>query len=491
MRLSLCCVALCLVACIHAFECPASDPPTFMTDAIEYVCPPGTDGGYPLEWLGADNAESVPVSYQNNQDLTMALGLVPSAGQRLSVYFGEVQSTDPTLLAQASAIYMWTWALLGGIVLWILAILYIVCKPGCCLVDMEDWYKEKMEQHAKHETAITMLRSWGLEGMLQETDTAEGIMEECVRRVQDREHISHGQAQRLLAQVTSFFGHSEAQNMTRTEYDYIMGEKGLTSDLITERIWSIIESSPTVSDLVRTVAPLLKGNDTELMDAYFVLFDANSDGHLTEGEIMSIFAQIRSTSCRVDSSLSEDDAASQIAMDEAKLRRFIENADTVENENGETLISVDEFRAGFTRVIKMKVAGWKKAKTTIKAAPDFFEGCCTCCDLSGKQCIDVRYLDGRTRDRLKEDEVQKGVLRTGKQEYVLVKKQKTGSGGFVSIVFAIIYLIMGGAVAMLVVRTPTPTLPSHITDNFAMDSLLQRQVSNPTLGSLTGFTPTL
>ncbi|GIQ90382.1 hypothetical protein KIPB_013156, partial [Kipferlia bialata] len=89
------------------FVCPASDPPLFMTDTGEYVCPPGTEAGYPLGWLEATNDEVYPESFMHSQDLVVVRGLIPSPRQRLSVYFDEIQCDqyDYDLEDQASFVY--------------------------------------------------------------------------------------------------------------------------------------------------------------------------------------------------------------------------------------------------------------------------------------------------------------------------------------------------------------------------------------------------
>ncbi|GIQ92010.1 hypothetical protein KIPB_015531, partial [Kipferlia bialata] len=38
-----------------AFVCPNTDPTALLTSAAEYVCPDGTNGGFPLEWLATVN----------------------------------------------------------------------------------------------------------------------------------------------------------------------------------------------------------------------------------------------------------------------------------------------------------------------------------------------------------------------------------------------------------------------------------------------------
>ncbi|GIQ85934.1 hypothetical protein KIPB_007690 [Kipferlia bialata] len=191
--------------------------------------------------------------------------------------------------------------------------------------------------------------------------------------------------------------------------------------------------------------------------------------------------------------LSPEEAETQ----HARLRHLVMEADT----DKDGTLDIDEFRAAFTAVLKEEANKMDSAKEAALVAMtsarlrgaatyDYFDGCCNFCDLSGKLGFDVRYID-EDRAGMSPADTAKDIFRTDDTNYILVEKRKSGTGGFVSCIFASLFIFIAASVWMLMVRTPSPMLPYNITNDFFHDSLLQRQVSTVPLADVSGHSPTL
>ncbi|GIQ83413.1 hypothetical protein KIPB_004730, partial [Kipferlia bialata] len=92
------------------FVCPAPEHPDFYGDPSQYVCPPGVEGGFPLEWLSAVNNATVPVSFQNNPKMAILRSFFPTKTNRLSYYLDYTDSQNPSqeqILHKEGAFFYW------------------------------------------------------------------------------------------------------------------------------------------------------------------------------------------------------------------------------------------------------------------------------------------------------------------------------------------------------------------------------------------------
>ncbi|GIQ81838.1 hypothetical protein KIPB_002867 [Kipferlia bialata] len=118
----------CTPAEVHSqglsFTCPASDPPSFLSSDAEYVCPPGTEGGFPLEWLAPINEDEYPVPFEHNQEMVILNSIIPSKKDRFSVY---LNSLYPDKQQDTLSIYRWSWS--GPIIALIVIVLFMFQLP--------------------------------------------------------------------------------------------------------------------------------------------------------------------------------------------------------------------------------------------------------------------------------------------------------------------------------------------------------------------------
>ncbi|GIQ89260.1 hypothetical protein KIPB_011685, partial [Kipferlia bialata] len=75
--------------------------------------------------------------------------------------------------------------------------------------------------------------------------------------------------------------------------------------------------------------------------------------------------------------------------------------------------------------------------------------------------------------------------------YVSVYKRKTVMGGMVTCCMALIYISLAISVAVLLIYTPSPDMPSDITADLPGDSLLDRQVMSTPISGLGAGTSTI
>ncbi|GIQ84962.1 major facilitator superfamily protein [Kipferlia bialata] len=153
-------------------------------------------------------------------------------------------------------------------------------------------------------------------------------------------------------EIRSFFELSTSEELSRSDFGEIMTQQGLSSPLIQDRIWESLDKdgngNGSISELVVFVAVLLRGTDSEVVDAFFRIFDLNGDGNLSPDEVIATYGQIRATGSEPLTPEQEDE-----------LRVFVAEADT--NKDGN--LDIEEFRAAIT-ALKSETA--KSQKKTMR-----------------------------------------------------------------------------------------------------------------------------